>query len=43
MAAAAVDECMSVVTNLECSKVNGSSPCLCCAKLKVELQRVICN
>jgi hypothetical protein len=42
MAAVVVDQCMGVVTNLECSKVNGSSPCfLCCVKLKVELQRVI--
>jgi hypothetical protein len=32
---------MGVVTTLECSKVNGCSPCLCCVKLKVELQRVI--
>jgi GTPase involved in cell partitioning and DNA repair len=41
MAAAVVDQCMGVVTNLECTKVNGSSPCLCCEKLKVELQKVI--
>jgi hypothetical protein len=32
---------MGVVTNLECPKVNGSFPCLCCEELKVELQKVI--
>jgi hypothetical protein len=41
MAASVVAEYMCVVTNLECSKVNGSSPCLCCVKLKAELQRVV--
>jgi hypothetical protein len=41
MAAAVVDQCIGVVTNLECTKVNGSFPCLCCEKLKVDLQKVI--
>jgi hypothetical protein len=41
IAAVVVNQCMGVVRNLECSKVNGSSPCLCCVKLKVQLQRVI--
>jgi hypothetical protein len=41
MAVVVVGQCMGVVTNLECTKVNGSSSCLCCEKLKVELQKVI--
>jgi hypothetical protein len=41
IAAAVVDQCMGFVTNLECSKTNGSSPCFCCVKLKVKLQKVI--
>jgi formate-dependent nitrite reductase cytochrome c552 subunit len=41
MAAAGCDECMCTVINIECSKENVNSQCLCCVKLKDELQRVV--
>jgi hypothetical protein len=41
MATRGCDECMCAVMNIECSKENVNSQCLCRVKLKDELQRVV--
>jgi hypothetical protein len=41
MVAVGTDDSMGAVITTECSKENINSPCLCCVKLKDEMQRVV--